>query len=354
MSEDLVELELIDRHAHAVASVDCELRFIYMNAAAERLFGGPRQNWLGRHVLEFEALPPESRRAWERNCQTVLQYARVVRQPLECGALKRRATLSICPQIAPDGSITGLLNIVEEYGAAGGTQDAPMRAGAGEYGARLEEARMLTMLSHELRTPLNAILGWIQTLRSGLLQADAASRALEQIEHSARKQARLLDSMLNSWKAVTAAPDAHVTPRQHSPDPLAMLLQRRALQGLRIVAVDDDANTREMLREALARAGASVWCAADAEEALRAVQRHLPDVLVSDIGMPGQDGLALLRNIRVLPAEQGGMTPAIALTGYVDEADRSAIRQAGYQATATKPVNLADLLSTILGAAGRR
>jgi CheY-like chemotaxis protein len=354
VSEDLVELEQIDRHAHAMASVDCELRFIHINAAAERLFGGPRQNWLGKHVLEFEALAPESRRTWERNCQIALKYARVVRQPVECGALKRRGTLNICPQIAPDGSITGLLNIVEEYGTAEGTQAAPIRAGAGEYGARLEEARMLAMLSHELRTPLNAILGWIQTLRSGALQADAASRALEQIEHSARKQARLLDGMLSSWKAVSATRDAHVTRRQHSRDPLAMLLQRRALKGLRIVAVDDDANTREMLREALARAGASVWCAADAEEALHAVQRYRPDVLVSDIGMPGQDGLTLLRQIRVLPAEQGGMTPAIALTGYIDEADRSAIRQAGYRAIATKPVNLADLLSTILSAAGRR
>jgi CheY-like chemotaxis protein len=359
-TEEFSDVPQADRHSHAMASVGCDLRFTYVNPAAERLFGAPRKTWLGRHLLEFEAVPPDARRAWARSCYTALKYARFVRQPLEFGVRRRCATLHICPQIAADGAVTGLLNIAEECAAVRDVAAPRLHAGADVYGARAEEDRVLAMLSHELRTPLNAILGWTQTLRSGMLREEAVGRALEQIEHSARTQARLLDELLGKWKAVKARRDARagagsgreITPR--STDPLSSLLERRALSGMRIVAVDDDANTREMLREALTRAGASVWCAANAQDGIQKVKRYHPDVLVSDIGMPGQDGLTLLRQIRVLPAEEGGMTPAIALTGYTDEADRSATRQVGYQAIATKPVNLADLLSTILSAAGQR
>ena len=126
------------------------------------------------------------------------------------------------------------------------------------------------------------------------------------------------------------------------------------LAGLRILTVDDDRNTREMLREALERAGAQVLAADSARDALGKLQVFRPDVLVSDIGMPGEDGYELLRQIRSLPRELGGATPAIAVTGYFRDEDRAATRSAGYHAITRKPVNLDELLALITDAAEPR
>ncbi len=125
------------------------------------------------------------------------------------------------------------------------------------------------------------------------------------------------------------------------------------LSGLRVLTVDDDRSTREMLEEALRRAGAEVMTAESAREALEKVQRFLPHVLVSDIGMPVEDGYDLVRKLRRLPAERGGNTPAIALTGYAREEDRSATWEAGYQAMTPKPVSLDELLCTVAAVARR-
>ena len=123
--------------------------------------------------------------------------------------------------------------------------------------------------------------------------------------------------------------------------------QLAELKGVRLVTVDDDTCCREMLREALERAGAEVQAVASAREALEKVQSCRPHALVSDIGMPEQDGYDLLRLLRSLPAESGGRTPAIALSAHVREADRVAARNAGYQAFAAKPVKLDELVSLI-------
>jgi PAS domain S-box-containing protein len=122
---------------------------------------------------------------------------------------------------------------------------------------------------------------------------------------------------------------------------------RRDLSGLRILAVDDDAGTREMLQQVFENAGAEVVLAGSAREALSEIQRFNPHALVSDIGMPHEDGYELLRQVRALPPEAGGATPAIALTGYTRDQDRAATREAGYQAVAGKPVDLDELFSAI-------
>ncbi|HUF82214.1 MAG TPA: PAS domain S-box protein [Burkholderiales bacterium] len=130
--------------------------------------------------------------------------------------------------------------------------------------------------------------------------------------------------------------------------------RRHKLTGLRILTVDDDRNTREMLQEALERAGAEVLSADSARDALGKLKAFRPDVLVSDIGMPSEDGYDLLRQIRTLSDADGGATPAIAFTGYAREEDQSATREAGYQAVTPKPVNLDELLSTIACVAEQR
>lgn len=126
------------------------------------------------------------------------------------------------------------------------------------------------------------------------------------------------------------------------------------LAGLRILTVDDDRNARETLQEALERAGAQVVVAESAGDALGKLKRFRPDVLISDIGMPGEDGYDLLRKVRGLPHELGGATPAIAVTGDFRDEDRAATRSAGYQAMTRKPVDLDELLSTIAALAEQR
>ncbi len=119
------------------------------------------------------------------------------------------------------------------------------------------------------------------------------------------------------------------------------------LYGLRILIVDDEADSRDMLKVVLEQYGADVLTAASAREAYEALQGWKPDVLVCDIGMPEEDGNSLIRKVRALDAEQGGNTPAIALTGYVRVEDRRRALEAGYQLFLPKPVEVNELASRI-------
>jgi CheY-like chemotaxis protein len=76
---------------------------------------------------------------------------------------------------------------------------------------------------------------------------------------------------------------------------------------------------------------------------MQAIARRVPDVLLSDIGMPGQDGYSLIRRVRALPASQGGAIPAVAITAYASSRDQHAVRAAGYQAHVSKPVEPEDV-----------
>lgn len=119
------------------------------------------------------------------------------------------------------------------------------------------------------------------------------------------------------------------------------------LSGLKILAVDDEADTRDMIRGVLEQLGANVMTAGSAREALEALPGWKPDVLVCDIGMPGEDGYALIRKVRELETESERNTPAIALTGYVRVEDRLRALTAGYQMFVPKPVEANELAATI-------
>lgn len=119
------------------------------------------------------------------------------------------------------------------------------------------------------------------------------------------------------------------------------------LPGTQILVVDDDPDTRTFMTFLLEQAGARVVAAASAREGLAALQQSQPQILVSDIGMPDMDGYMLMRQIRALPAEQGGQVPAIALTAYVREADQEQSLAAGFQRHISKPVEPAALLRGI-------
>jgi PAS domain S-box-containing protein len=117
------------------------------------------------------------------------------------------------------------------------------------------------------------------------------------------------------------------------------------LDGLKVLVVDDETDTRELLKVGLGRCGAEVTAASSTAEALEAIEAAMPDLLISDIGMPEADGYELLRRVRQLPAEAGGRVPAIALTAYARVDDRMQALRAGYQMHVPKPVELAELVA---------
>jgi PAS domain S-box-containing protein len=141
-----------------------------------------------------------------------------------------------------------------------------------------------------------------------------------------------------------AIPEADVLP----PDALN-------LAGIRILVVEDDADSRSLLVFLLEEYGASVQAVSSAFEALEVISQkgefanaqEQPDILVSDIGMAHMDGYMLIREIRAMPADQGGQIPAIALTAYAGETDQQQILEAGFQKHITKPVEPAFLAGEI-------
>jgi CheY-like chemotaxis protein len=114
------------------------------------------------------------------------------------------------------------------------------------------------------------------------------------------------------------------------------------LDGVRVLLVDDDANAREIVTASLERAGAHVTAVPSGRDAVAYLKSTRADVLVSDIAMPEQDGLSLIREIRSLPGG-GRSIPAIALTAYASDLDRERAIEAGYQRFLPKPVQLIDL-----------
>jgi len=129
--------------------------------------------------------------------------------------------------------------------------------------------------------------------------------------------------------------------------------QSEALTGLFVLVIDDEADARELIATVLDQAGARVQTAATADEALVIVARDRPDVVLCDIGMPGTDGYTLMRRLRQLPPEQGGLTPAAALTAYSRVEDTRRAFEAGFQRHVAKPVEPDMLVAQVASLGGR-
>lgn len=124
------------------------------------------------------------------------------------------------------------------------------------------------------------------------------------------------------------------------------------LEGIKILVVDDDADARSLLKHVLVERGAAVEEADSASSAFDEVGRFRPDVIVSDIAMPGGDGYGLIRAVRGLPPSRGGRTPAIAVTAHARQADGERAYAAGFQAHLSKPVDLTRLVSMVANLGG--
>ncbi len=125
------------------------------------------------------------------------------------------------------------------------------------------------------------------------------------------------------------------------------------LSGVKVLVVDDQADARDLIRRVLTECGADVATAASVDDTLAAIEEHRPDVLVSDIGMPGVDGYELLRRVRALGHARGGGLPAIALTAFSRSDDRTRALRAGFLVHVSKPVEPSELVATVASVVGR-
>ena len=141
--------------------------------------------------------------------------------------------------------------------------------------------------------------------------------------------------------------------RQAASEQSVLVAHPPMLQGVRVLVVDDEAEARELLTVVLEQCGAQVQVAASAGQALEALEQSQPDVLVSDIGMPNEDGYALIRQVRALGPERGGRLPAVALTAYARTQDRLRALAAGYQTHVPKPIEPAELVMIVANLVGR-
>ena len=126
------------------------------------------------------------------------------------------------------------------------------------------------------------------------------------------------------------------------------------LQGIKVLAIDDEADARHLLKAVLEQCGAEVRICASGDEVIAALEEYEPDILISDIGMPEEDGYSLIKRIRALEATRGGRIPAVALTAYARVEDRLQALRAGYSMHVPKPVEPAELAVVIASLTSRK
>ncbi len=135
-----------------------------------------------------------------------------------------------------------------------------------------------------------------------------------------------------------------------SPDPARLAVE---LRGVRVLVVDDERDTRAVLAKVLEGYHASVAAAANVADAIEAYRRARPDVLISDLGMPDQDGFDLIRQVREIESRRGGHVPAVALTAFARSDDRQRALRAGFEVHLSKPVSPSEVAAVVAELSGR-
>lgn len=156
--------------------------------------------------------------------------------------------------------------------------------------------------------------------------------------------------------ALPLAPVRHNGRREHptAPKPPSIDCESISLKGVRVLVVDDEPDARELIKRILVECHAEVGLADGAKRALEILPVLNPDVIVSDIGMPDQDGYELIRQIRTLPPSAGGRTPAVAVTAFARSEDRTRAMLSGFQVHIAKPIEPQELLATVASLVAHR
>lgn len=147
-------------------------------------------------------------------------------------------------------------------------------------------------------------------------------------------------------RALREHPTSSLTPLQFTFSP--------ELNGLRVLVVDDQEDARELIKEVLERCKADVTCVGDATAAVDALNHATWDVLLSDLGMPGEDGYSLIKKVRKRGPLQGGDIRAIAITAYARSEDRTNALRSGFDAHVAKPIDPVELVEVVAALARRR
>ena len=158
---------------------------------------------------------------------------------------------------------------------------------------------------------------------------------------------------LITLRSIEISPEKN-TEREHPTSNRDVLFEcTPELEGLHVLVVDDDDDGRTLIKTVLEKCGAKVTAAASATTGLNLLKELRPDILLSDLGMPGEDGYSLIKKVRALSAEQGGSIPAAALTAYARVEDRMKVLRAGFQIHLPKPVEPAELIAVVANLSGR-
>jgi two-component system CheB/CheR fusion protein len=152
--------------------------------------------------------------------------------------------------------------------------------------------------------------------------------------------------------------DTDLDPESVPPPPsiqvaLAYRPPQNILDGMAVLVVDDEVDARDALVSLLERYGAEVRPAASVAEAMTSLAAALPDVLISDLGMPGEDGYELIRRVRLLPVEEGGRLPSLAVSAYGTDEHRKKVMRTGFQKHLEKPVAPDELVTAVARLGGR-
>lgn len=143
------------------------------------------------------------------------------------------------------------------------------------------------------------------------------------------------------------APAEAADSEPHSSTPRSQRAEVARLDGVHVVVADDDEDSRDLIASALEGAGATVSLVESANAAFASISRSPPSLLISDVGMPEEDGYSLIRRVRRLAAEEGGSVPAIALTAYARREDERLALDAGFDCHLAKPVDPARLTEAV-------
>jgi len=180
--------------------------------------------------------------------------------------------------------------------------------------------------------------GTIQAQSQGIGQGATFTVKLPILEESRGAALRLRSVSEEQGSRGTGENNLHFSPQSPIPNPLT---------NLRVLVVDDEADVRQWITAVLEECGAKVSTFSSTRQALEALEELHPDVLVSDIGMPDEDGYTLMRKVREIEAERGGRIPAVALTGYARVEDYKEALAAGFQLHVAKPVRAAELIAVV-------